>query len=1018
MAYTFEPVIWYGNGHIVDIAFSEELQTAFLGILDGTICQVVSNDWQGGRWGERRAYSAFHDGGGLEYLRIIKGDPEQLVSIASDGSVLVWNIIGGTSELQHVRTLHGFHSLTPPRIIACRRAGVNAPKSTRTAGHTSNFLVFATDDGALNWWDLENFSSNATHLDGLDLITALDIDIAEDLISVGTVSGQVRVWRMSTLAYVFHAVVPGAVTKLAFLPEEWRRRQLALVTNETSLQIHTFDSNSGRQMKPPMDVRGYPDTEVFELYPMDINTLFVMGRNGAVTILLREGGNFQTAYRDPPPPSMDPSMSPPLNASLLLAMDSGELLSFISYPYGNLFSFISRYDVLLYRGRAVSSIHGRRLPSVEYSDMYPKPHIRNDEIQETHFPLGGFASAHGLIHGDSETPDPGTQDLPTDDDNPDSSDTDGKSFGGNSAYSGQSSNSDLDSDGQDTSLDTSVEDLSDDSRLHLRTVRLGHPASNFIPRLENARQRYNPPAGETSSDTDHICQPQDPALGGAPLPRPRNVEDIKNHARFLASLISGKIWNHDHLDRFSDAIKDNEADRQTWLSTHETHEKLLKAERSKMGDKSGRKKLGGYTFEELQEHANARYEAKAKRICDRATVEKQADTIAVGISPDKKDIFIAGNVKKCEDSVLRGMGSTGPHGGETSSQGGATSTPFGLHDNKYNNAIWDVLQKWYPEATRPGVDVHILAPDIHPKTVNDMRKFHGETQIVAFSNQNKIAMPIIGVSKPPCHRCDEALTAHGVEHGHNAIKEPNMRVREDRWESNYINTMPRRQRHESRSNARPSAQPRTSPAPLERAYTTPRVTPPLKLTPAGLAKTTVVHPIQNRRPRISVGIGATIESVIDTWDRPGYADAGLEYADAGVYETRMTRGVYAQAGCGIARAGCTVAEAEARGPNVSAGAQFGYLSGVSVFAHAEAVSAQASLAGVTAKVGLNANTGFSAGVDGLAAGLTRRFRIPALFGTGRPHPGLALDDHRIPPNTAVTNSILNQRRVLCEGQLL
>jgi hypothetical protein len=80
------------------------------------------------------------------------------------------------------------------------------------------FLVFATDDGALNWWDLENFSSNATLLDGIGLMTALDIDVAEDLVAVGTASGDVWVWRMSTLGYVFQTVVPGVVTKARLSP--------------------------------------------------------------------------------------------------------------------------------------------------------------------------------------------------------------------------------------------------------------------------------------------------------------------------------------------------------------------------------------------------------------------------------------------------------------------------------------------------------------------------------------------------------------------------------------------------------------------------------------------------------------------------------------------------------------------------------------------------------------------------------------------------------------------------------
>ncbi|CAI6098956.1 unnamed protein product [Clonostachys chloroleuca] len=1003
MTSTFKPVIWNGEGHIVDIAFSEKLQTVFLGISDGTIC-LVSNNWQVDEC--RVSGSAVHDGGGLEHLRVITGDPEQLVSIASDGSVVVWNIISG--GLQHVRTLHGFHSLTPPHIIACRRAGVNSPASALTARYASKFLVFATDDGALNWWDLENFSSNATYLDGLGLITALDIDIAEDLISVGTASGQVRVWRMSTLGYVFQTVVPGVVTKLAFLPEgtgedgneapQCRRRQLALVTNETALQIRTFDSKSGRQMEAPRDVPEYLDANVFELYPMDSHTLFVVERDGAVRVLRRGEGNSESNYCLDSRWAWRRDISPPLNASLnasvlLVDKDSGSLFSFLSYssqfPDGGCWASSSSYRPSSESARHPDSVGSgehriRNVRPVPYHLVHQAPlrmlFAAEEELQEKPFHLGAFASAHGLIHGDSETPDPGAQDLPSGDSNLNISDTDGTSFDGNSSYPGQSRNSDLDSDEQDTNLDTSVEDLNDDSRLHLRTVTLGHPASNFIPRLEDARQRHSPEAGEIPGDADHICHHQGPPLEGAALPHPRDVETTKLHARFLASLISGRIWNHDHLARFADAITDNERDRQDWLSKYNTHESLLEAEKKRLGGKAGRKALNDLSSEKLQQRVDARYKANAEQICETARKEKQADTVAVGISPDGKDIFIAGNVKNCETWVLR------------RGRGGATSTRFGLHDNRYNHVIWEVLRKWYPEATSPDVRVHILAPDVHPMTVNDMRKFHAETQIVAFAIQNDLLMPILGVSKPPCHRCDEALAKHGVEHGHNAIKDANVRVREDRWESDYAKT------RVTATPSRPSPpeshdqvdQIELEPAPAasaprisikhqalgaaknlagaaRKAYTTPRVTPPIKLTPKALAKATVVHPIHNRRPRVSGGVGAMIESVVDTWDRNPYADADTDYADTGVYETRMTRGVYAQAGYGVARAGYRVAEAEARGPNVSAGAQVGYLSGVSVFAHAELASAQASVAGVTGKVGLNANTGFSAGPEGVSA---------------------------------------------------
>jgi len=285
MVTDFTPVGWNGAGHIVDFAFSETLQVVFLGISDGSIHFVDAVYVTQGPVSPspRASHCATHHGGGLEHLRMIPGNPERLLSIASDGSVMIWRLAHG--ELQLIRTLYGFHSLTPPHVVVCRRAS-SVTSATSTAD-SSVFLVFATDDGALNWWDLENFNSNATLLDGIGLITALDIDVAEDLVAVGTASGDVRVWRMSTLGYVFQTVVPGVVTKLVFLPDGTgdKRvipgRRLALLTNESTLQIRTFQTaTGGRELLPPMTNSDYRDAGVFDIHPINENTLLVVQRDG------------------------------------------------------------------------------------------------------------------------------------------------------------------------------------------------------------------------------------------------------------------------------------------------------------------------------------------------------------------------------------------------------------------------------------------------------------------------------------------------------------------------------------------------------------------------------------------------------------------------------------------------------------------------------------------------------------------------------------------------------------------
>ncbi|XP_048028730.1 uncharacterized protein LOC125256624 [Megalobrama amblycephala] len=120
---------------------------------------------------------------------------------------------------------------------------------------------------------------------------------------------------------------------------------------------------------------------------------------------------------------------------------------------------------------------------------------------------------------------------------------------------------------------------------------------------------------------------------------------------------------------------------------------------------------------------------------------------------------------------------------------------------------------------------------------------------------------------------------------------------------------------------------------------------------------------------------SNIIDMIDTYDRPGNTKAEGTYAGAGTYAEAFEdepgkripkAGAYAEAGVGRARAELSVLEAEAKGPNASAGAEAS-LTGVAAMARAEIASASARAGPVGAKLGLGFDTGVSAGVDGLEA---------------------------------------------------
>lgn len=113
--------------------------------------------------------------------------------------------------------------------------------------------------------------------------------------------------------------------------------------------------------------------------------------------------------------------------------------------------------------------------------------------------------------------------------------------------------------------------------------------------------------------------------------------------------------------------------------------------------------------------------------------------------------------------------------------------------------------------------------------------------------------------------------------------------------------------------------------------------------------------------------------IIDTFDRPADTYTEDTYARSGKYTMEGTdkpgqrvpkAGVYAEAGVGRAGAKFSVFEAEAKGPNASAGAEASVL-GVSAMARAELGSASAGVGPFTAKLGLGVDTGGSVGVDGL-----------------------------------------------------
>ncbi|KAK5996564.1 hypothetical protein PT974_01901 [Cladobotryum mycophilum] len=270
------------TGHITDVVFSGKRQLFFFGMSTGVIFASELGLSKQKIWGTHLS--------GVEYLHLVPGKDEDeddsLISFGYDGSIMIWNI--GQHDLGLIKILDGFHSVFKPCIVACRPKSADSSRSEAKKAH--HFLVFVTDDGTLNWWDLNDHTSYATLIDGLHAITAIDVDEEDDLIAVGTASGQVRVWRLSTQAYTLQASVEGIVTKVRFLPRKTRAnstdRMLAITTSyEENLTLWRFDTT--KQIVKPLDEWkiDYDDGLVFDIYPLNDDSVLVVFTNGLFKIL-------------------------------------------------------------------------------------------------------------------------------------------------------------------------------------------------------------------------------------------------------------------------------------------------------------------------------------------------------------------------------------------------------------------------------------------------------------------------------------------------------------------------------------------------------------------------------------------------------------------------------------------------------------------------------------------------------------------------------------------------------------
>ncbi|CAL8080096.1 unnamed protein product [Orchesella dallaii] len=317
--------------------------------------------------------------------------------------------------------------------------------------------------------------------------------------------------------------------------------------------------------------------------------------------------------------------------------------------------------------------------------------------------------------------------------------------------------------------------------------------------------------------------------------------------------------------------------------------------------------------------------------------EERMDCIAMSISDDRKTGVISGNVKERVEYTRKYK-----KYGE-----------YGLSENSHGDVIKQALNEKAPAAR--SVDFDVIGNTNTPTNHNENAKLHAEMQQVSYGVHGESSS--MGVSKPPCSNCDDHLSSHGFSDGNIGHPEGWKNENPKNWES-------------------PNQDPNNNPSVEKKFGVSKKSVLVEKDLSLGSYKNVKVqndsvknHVARNItksvKPRVNASIQGTIESLVEDIDRAPGAYALGPNSCAGTYTGNRIpmAGAYARASIGDAQAHVGPCHVRANGPAAGAGAHASVL-GVGAFANAEVARAEAAVAGITAGVGLNFNTGASLGVDG------------------------------------------------------
>lgn len=318
--------------------------------------------------------------------------------------------------------------------------------------------------------------------------------------------------------------------------------------------------------------------------------------------------------------------------------------------------------------------------------------------------------------------------------------------------------------------------------------------------------------------------------------------------------------------------------------------------------------------------------------------ELKMDCVAVGISHQGDTVTVAANVKTRSQATKKRTKYSG----------------FGLQEH-HEPIIVQTVRTVAPETAHAKIEIITLVKA--PTSAAENAAPHAEMQILARQTKKSASKTVIGTSKPPCEPCRNELAQQQVsnqsEPGSSNAKPKNGQ------EPAQISVKKKTARARKSVQVHHNLGQGSVKARVKEAFTPVTKKPPA--TKKKLAK-------QHLKPGGPFSAGTFLESIINDCDRKPGAYTRKLITEAGTYKTRCSTGVVARAVTAEVTAHASVASATARGPGAVAGAHAG-AGGVAAYATAEVARAEASVAGITVGVGLNANTGASIGIDGIEASI-------------------------------------------------